>query len=303
MIENRIVGSEKEYPLDQIMFNPANWRIHPAGQQSALEGVLDEVGWVQNVIINKATGHLIDGHLRCQLAARKGEKTIPVIIVELTEEEEQLILATLDPITGFAATDKQKLKELLDGINNESKSITDLIESIAKSEGINKDDEIDVPDANFELAEELRIKWGVETGQLWQLGEHRLICGSCTDKNNLDRLMEKERATLLFTSPPYWFGKSYETQKSTKEIDNFINDVCKTIVEFVSKDESRIVINTGTGFTTSFDKRSKRQVLLLIDKWTNNLFNLGWNLRHVRHWLKHGQLMSTAPKSDLIDQH
>ena len=52
----------------------------------ALEGVLSEVGWVQDVIVNRTTGHLIDGHLRCQVAARNGEKTIPVVDVDLQTE-------------------------------------------------------------------------------------------------------------------------------------------------------------------------------------------------------------------------
>ena len=115
--------------------------------------------------------------------------------------------------------------------------------------------------------------------------------------------MGGEKASLCFTSPPYWVGKSYETQNSVEAIDEFINRVSLMLNYAVKKDKSRIVINTSTGFTTSFDKRKKRQVLLLIDKWTNALYELGWNLRHVRHWIKEGQLLSTAPKSDLIDQH
>ncbi len=106
-----------------------------------------------------------------------------------------------------------------------------------------------------------------------------------------------------FTSPPYWVGKEYELQESVEAIDDFIRRVCTTFAWAIKKDQSRIVINTSTGFTTSFDKRKKRQVLLLIDKWANNFYELGWNLRHVRHWLKEGQLMSTAPITDLIDQY
>ncbi len=51
------------------------------------------------------------------------------------------------------------------------------------------------------------------------------------------------------------------------------------------------------------EKKKKRQVLLLIDKWMNALYPLGWNLRHIRHWLKEGQVASVSPKTDLIDQH
>jgi DNA modification methylase len=55
----------------------------------------------------------------------------------------------------------------------------------------------------IDKAEELREKLGVETGQLWKLGEHRLICGDCTDKAVVDALMQGERANMMFTSPPY----------------------------------------------------------------------------------------------------
>src|SRR5512133_3627929 len=120
--KNRIVGHGDE-PLDAILFNPANWRIHPKAQQDALEGVLSTVGWVQDVIVNKTTGHLVDGHLRCQVASRNGEKTIPVVYVELSEEEESLILATIDPIAAMAATDKQKLDELMQSIQSDDARI------------------------------------------------------------------------------------------------------------------------------------------------------------------------------------
>jgi DNA modification methylase len=65
--------------------------------------------------------------------------------------------------------------------------------------------------AQVDKAEELRVKWGVESGQLWQLGDHRLICGDCTDKATVERVMQGERSALLVTSPPYGVGKEYET--------------------------------------------------------------------------------------------
>jgi len=55
----------------------------------------------------------------------------------------------------------------------------------------------------IDKAEELRVKWGVETGQLWQLGEHRLICGDCTDKAVVEHVMAGEKAALVVTDPPY----------------------------------------------------------------------------------------------------
>lgn len=165
------------------------------------------------------------------------------------------------------------------------------------------DKKISDTESKSDQAEQLQKEWGTEYGQVWKLGDHRIICGDCTKVQDAKKLMGNEQATLCFTSPPYWVGKSYETQKSVAEIEKFIFDVACVIAAVVQKDYSRIVINTGTGFTTSFDKKNKRQVLLLIDKWTNVFFGLGWNLRHIRHWIKEGQLMSVSPKTDLIDQH
>lgn len=132
---NRIVGHGDE-PLDQILFNPANWRVHPKAQQVALEGVLSEVGWVQDVIVNRTTGHLIDGHLRCQVAMRNGETTIPVVYVELTEDEEAIILASLDPLAAMAATDKVKLEELLHQVHSDDERVQQMMEGLGVRMGI-----------------------------------------------------------------------------------------------------------------------------------------------------------------------
>ena len=55
----------------------------------------------------------------------------------------------------------------------------------------------------IDKAEELRQKWNVETGQMWQLGEHRIICGDCTDRAVVERVMGGEMADLCLTDPPY----------------------------------------------------------------------------------------------------
>ena len=78
-----------------------------------MSAVLDKVGWVQQVIVNQRTGNLIDGHMRVALALRKNEATIPVVYVDLSPEEEDVVLATLDPVGDLAATDRAQLAELL----------------------------------------------------------------------------------------------------------------------------------------------------------------------------------------------
>ena len=104
---NRIIGSGEEAP-DQLLANPANWRIHPKAQQGALAGALDAVGWVQQVLVNRRSGFVVDGHARVALALSRGEPTVPVLYVDLNPDEEALVLATLDPIGAMAKRDDEK---------------------------------------------------------------------------------------------------------------------------------------------------------------------------------------------------
>lgn len=127
---NRIVGLEQVAP-DQLLAHPDNWRRHPAAQRNALRGSLDEVGWVDTVLVNTTTGRVVDGHARIEEALSKGEPTVPVIYVELSEEEEKLVLATLDPITAMASTDRVQLATLLGEVHAGSPGLSDLLEELS----------------------------------------------------------------------------------------------------------------------------------------------------------------------------
>ena len=67
--------------------------------------------------------------------------------------------------------------------------------------------EVTDTEPQIDRAEELRQEWGVESGQLWQLGEHRLICGDCTDAEVVGRLMDGEKASAVVTDPPYGINR------------------------------------------------------------------------------------------------
>ena len=109
---SRIVGQGSVAP-ETLQPHPGNPRQHPKAQLEALAGALTEVGWVQDVIVNQRTGHILDGHARVELAVRRGEPTVPVVYVELEEAEESLVLASLDPLAGLALVDQGKLDALL----------------------------------------------------------------------------------------------------------------------------------------------------------------------------------------------
>lgn len=216
--KNRIVGQGTEAP-DQLLANPRNWRVHNDLQRSAIKGVLEEVGWVQNVIVNQRTGHIVDGHLRVSEAMKANASEVPVVYVDLTEEEEAKILATFDPISAMASTDQELLNGLLAEIETTSPGLQALLDSLAgeqelpgteppEQEGLTGDD--DVP-AEREAAV-------CREGDLWILGEHRLHVGDSTSLQALSYLMQGDQADLVWTDPPY--NVAYETKAGSIQNDN-----------------------------------------------------------------------------------
>jgi hypothetical protein len=115
MTEVQITGSGKEDPT-QILANPWNWRIHQQYQREALTGVLREVGLVQEVTINTRTGHLVDGHLRVEIALDAGEPEIDVKYLDVDEQTELAILATKDPMAALIEKSEERLRELVERV-------------------------------------------------------------------------------------------------------------------------------------------------------------------------------------------
>lgn len=168
---NRIVGHGDEAP-DQLLAHPNNWRVHPKAQQAALAGVIGDIGYIRSVTVNRTTGCVLDGHLRVALALRNGEKTIPVEYVELTEAEEAEALLALDPIAAMAGADKEKLDALLRDVQTGDAAVQAMLAELAKDAGLDygKADDADA-EPQVDRAEELRVKWGVESGDLWGIGK------------------------------------------------------------------------------------------------------------------------------------
>jgi len=143
--KNRIVGYGESAP-DQLLANEGNWRLHPRHQQESLHGVIQEIGVIQDVIVNRRTSlewgrdqgveTLLDGHLRVTLALRDGQPSIPVKYVDLTPNEERLALATLDPISALAAADAGKLDALLREVQTDNPAVQRLLNGIALDMGV-----------------------------------------------------------------------------------------------------------------------------------------------------------------------
>ena len=129
---NRIVGHGTK-PASQFMPNDKNWRLHPKSQQDALRGALNEVGWVAPVVENIRSGMLVDGHERVWQALQNNDSDVPYIEVDLSEEEEAYVLATLDPIGAMAQADAKKVDELLAEVKTQEEGIEGLLLSMAQT--------------------------------------------------------------------------------------------------------------------------------------------------------------------------
>ncbi|MFH1184477.1 MAG: hypothetical protein V1755_05500 [Chloroflexota bacterium] len=250
--KNRIV--ELRYvPPGELRANPSNWRTHPAQQRGALDGVLSEIGVVMPWLLNQRSeaagwpagseSHLIDGHLRTDMAVESGQAQVPVIVVDLSELEERMVLASLDPIGALATTNAEKLKEVIAGLSTRSKGLEQLIDKQRRlvqrltTEGAHGDG-----NTKASLPDELAKKWGTAAGQLWRIpsiagpGEHRILCGDSTSMADMDRLCGDMKPKLLATDPPYLvdynggnhpdkhhFSKSGRMSTVTKEWDAYID--------------------------------------------------------------------------------
>lgn len=177
--------------------HPRNWRQHPPGQRAALAAVLDQVGYADALIARElADGslQLIDGHLRADLDA---DATVPVLIVDLDEHEADVVLATLDPLTAMAAEDTDRLQALLAGVRESDRHLVTFLAS-----GKAPDDGAD------EAAPEPPAEPITRPGDLWHLGDHRLLCGDATNAADVERLLAGDVPRLMVTDPPY--GVNYD---------------------------------------------------------------------------------------------
>ena len=140
--DNRIVGYDNLDPR-VIKANESNWKRHPPKQREKMLVMLNTIGWVQDVIINKTSGKMVDGHLRVDLAIQAGEATVPVKYVELTEDQEISILTMMDTITSMAVVDFEKYTALVIKTEAEEETpLKQLMEEILSRKPLEPDNRI-----------------------------------------------------------------------------------------------------------------------------------------------------------------
>ena len=189
------------YKPNKIIMAEYNPRQLTKDQHSQLKDSIKRFGLVDPLIINKNKDReniLVGGHQRLRIAKELGIKTIPCVEVDLPLDQEKELNIRLNKNVG--EWDYDSLANYFDASELTDWGFTDDELQFYEEEpekGLIDDDEI--PEVEESITKQ---------GDLWILGDHRLYCGDATKKEDVDLLMDGQKADMVFTDPPY--GVNYE---------------------------------------------------------------------------------------------
>jgi DNA modification methylase len=192
-----IIEKKKIADLIPAPYNP---RQSTAKQEKHLKESLEKFGLVEPIIFNKQTGYIVGGHFRVRELKKLGIKEIECVIVDLNEADEKELNIRLNANTG--SWDWDTLANDWDVVDLEAWGL-EIPQFDNEAEELEaSEDDYDVPEGGIET--------DIVIGDLFEIGEHRLLCGDSTDSDAVAQLMNGEKADLLLTDPPY--GIDYGNQ-------------------------------------------------------------------------------------------
>ena len=187
-----------------------NYNRHPASQIERLRASLRKFGQPRNIVVWRK--YFVAGHGVAQAAMAEGWATLRAneIPADWPETRVMAFLAADNELSRLSDPDQAALAALIDearqfdgellaAIGYDDREFDALLKEVGKATTTTNGD----APPQVDRADELRKLWQVEPGQLWRIGEHRLICGDCTDAATVARVMGGEKAAVVFTDPPY----------------------------------------------------------------------------------------------------
>lgn len=132
-VRDRIVELRR-IPAAELQANPKNWRKHPPRQRAVLEAMLGDIGFANAALARvdfNGDVVLIDGHLRQETVDSDFE--VPTLILDVTEEEADKLLASLDPIASLAEADQTALEQLMNNIAMDNEHLAEALRAMAES--------------------------------------------------------------------------------------------------------------------------------------------------------------------------
>lgn len=276
-IKNRVVELRWE-KASKLKPNPRNWRTHSKNQADALDEVLSRIGIAGALVVRiDPSGDyiLLDGHLRQQ---QLGKQLVPILVVDITPEEEDLFLATYDPLSLLASTDPDSLQSLLQGLDASSEGLRGLLASLSASAGTPRflTDPEDIPEPG---------KPRTKKGETYLLGSHRVVCADASELVSIQRLFGNDRTRLVLTDPPFGVGlegRGREAMRITGD-DSGAGALAKRVLEAISP----FVVPGGCAYM--FHPSGPNQ-----SEFFEALEANGWKIRQSLVWVKDSMVLGHA---------
>ena len=198
-----------------------NARTHNVQQINKLRSSLREFGFINPVIIDRDF-NVIAGHGRIMAAKEEGINEVPCVFVDyLTEAQKKAYILADNRMAMDAGWDEELLKVEIEALQAEDfdLSLTGFDESELSGFFDTADD---AKDDDFDVDAELEKPPVTKSGDLWLLGNHRLLCGDSTKAETYEMLMNGKKANLVVTDPPY--NVNYQGTAGKIKNDNLEND-------------------------------------------------------------------------------
>jgi DNA modification methylase len=207
--------TKKINEISSAKYNPRKITDEAMGR---LTKSLAEFGNIQPITWNVRTGNVVGGHQRLKVYKAMGKTEVDVWAVDLDEQKEKAANIALNKLSG--EFDMPMLKDILEEIDT-----GDLDMEIT---GFGMDEiALMMEDAHPEVTEdevpEVPVDAITKPGDLWILGEHRVLCGDSTSEADVSRLMNGEKADMVFTDPPYGIGFT-DTKGNTIQNDDLSDE-------------------------------------------------------------------------------
>lgn len=204
------IAEKIEYrDLDSLIPHARNSRKHSDAQVSQIAASMKEWGWTNPVLIDESNT-ILAGHGRVLAAKKLGIKSAPVIVADgWSDEKKRAYIIADNKISENSSWDHDLLKLELSDLGDFDVSILGFTEHelgrmLDGSQSVDGED--DVPDRS-----DTQVS---QPGQIWKLGNHRIMCGSSTDKDNVSSLLGDIKPHLMVTDPPY--GVEYDASWRNK---------------------------------------------------------------------------------------
>ena len=280
--------------LSTIKKNPNNPRLLRDDKFEKLKNSLREFPQMMSLrpIIVDAENIVLGGNMRLEAIKALGMKEIPDEWVkradDLTDAQKQEFIVKDN--VGFGEWDWDALGNSWSDLPLEDWGLD--VPNFEMIEDAPEEDESAVAET-ISKAKELQAKWGTESGQLWKLGEHRLLCGDSTKREDVERLMNGEIASLVFTDPPYnvqYVGKTKDAltiQNDSMDDESFMLFLISTLENLPLKEGGSYYLCSPPGNPETDFRIALRSVSGLMLKqcivWVKNQFVMGRQDYHWRH--------------------